>query len=186
MSGEQNGSKRYITKPIAIMATIGVLVGALTALNTFTGLNFRPAWGYEIEQTTIHADETRAMLTTVMERQEEMNSILTDLHAEETRAMLTTFMEQQEEMNNNILDLQQVQYELQIGMIVREKWELRRELSDHKRTTKSYRRNSASVPEWLQIMVIETEMQIKKLDEQRRKIERKLEDHVSQLEKPTS
>jgi len=157
MSSEQNGngSKRYITKPIAIMATVGVLVMSISALNTFTGLNFRPAWGYEIEQSMASDKETQALLTTVIESQDAMNLI--------------------------ILDLQQVQYELQIGMIDREKWELRRELSDHKKHTKSYRDNSASVPEWLQILVNDTEARIQKLNEERRKIERKLEEYVSQL-----
>lgn len=158
MSAEQNGngSKRYITKPIAIMATVGVLVASLSALNTFTGLNFRPAWGYEIEQSISSDKETQAALVGVIESQDAMNLI--------------------------ILDLQQVQYELQIGMIDREKWELRKELSDHKKHTKSYRNNSASVPEWLQILVIDTEMQIKKLDEQRYRLERELQNFTSQLD----
>jgi len=137
------------------MATVGVLVMSISALNTFTGLNFRPAWGYEIEQSMASDKETQALLTTVIESQDAMNLI--------------------------ILDLQQVQYELQIGMIDREKWELRRELSDHKKHTKSYRDNSASVPEWLQILVNDTEARIQKLNEERRKIERKLEEYVSQL-----
>ena len=68
MSAEQNGngSKRYITKPIAIMATVGVLVASLSALNTFTGLNFRPAWGYEIEQSISSDKETQAALVGVI------------------------------------------------------------------------------------------------------------------------
>ena len=85
-------------------------------------------------------------------------------------------------MNLIILDLQQVQYELQIGMIDREKWELRKELADHKSRVKSYRNNSASIPAWLQDLVDDTDAQIQKLNEARFKIERKLEDHVSQLE----
>jgi hypothetical protein len=162
MSSEQNGngSKRYITKPIAIMATVGVLVASLSALNTFTGLNFRPAWGYEIEQSMASDKETQALLATVIETQSEMNQL--------------------------IIDLQQAQYELQIGMIDGEKWELRKELSDHRKHTKSYRNNSASVPEWLQILVSDTESKIKILDEERRKIVRKLEEYVSQLDEPTT
>jgi len=169
MSDEQkgNGAKRAIVKPIAIMATIGVLVGSLTALNTFTGLNFRPAWGYEIEQVTTINDQTQAQLAVIHEL---------------TQSQLVAVTKAQDEVNRTLVDMRQVQYELQIGMIDREKWELRRELSDHKKNTKGYRNNSASVPEWLQIMVIETESKIKKLDETRRKLERELEEYVSQAE----
>lgn len=157
MSEEQkgNGSKRAITKPIAIMATIGVLVASLSALNTFTGLNFRPAWGYEIEQSITSDKETQAALAEVMVIQDEINSI--------------------------IYDIQQVMYELQIGIIDREKWELRKELADHKSRVKSYRNNSASIPAWLQDLVDDTDTQIQKLNEARYKLERKLEDHVSAL-----
>lgn len=159
MSGEQKavGSRRAITKPIAIMATVGVLVASLTALNTFTGLNFRPAWGYEIEQSMASDQETQALLTNVIATQDEMNLI--------------------------IIDLQKGQYELQMGMIDREKWGLRKELSDHKIRAKSYTRNAASVPEWLQDLVASTDAKIKKLDEERKRIERKMQEFISLLEK---
>ena len=168
MSEEQkgNGSKRAITKPIAIMATIGVLVASLSALNTFTGLNFRPAWGYEIEQVTTTSFATQTELS--------------DIHAL-VQSQLVIIIEAQDEMNRMIIDLQQVQYELQIGIIDREKWELRKELADHKSRAKSYRNNSASIPAWLQDLVDDTDTKIKKLDDARFKIERKLEEHVSIL-----
>jgi len=137
------------------MATVGVLVASLSALNTFTGLNFRPAWGYEIEQSMASDKETQALLTTVIESQDAMNLIL--------------------------LDLQLVQYELQIGMIDREKWELRNELAGHRAQQKGYTRNSATVPQWLQNLIDDTAVSIQRLDEARDKIERKLEAYISQL-----
>lgn len=169
MSGEQKevGSRRAITKPIAIMATIGVLVAALSALNTFTGLNFRPAWGYEIEQVTSVNDQTQAQLSVIHEL---------------TQSQLLAITKVQDELNSIIYDLQQIQYELQIDMIDREKWELRKELADHKARAKGYRNNSASVPNWLQNLVDDTDTQIKKLDEERRRIERELQEYTSHLE----
>lgn len=173
MSEEQkgNGSRRAITKPIAIMATIGVLVAALSALNTFTGLNFRPAWGYEIEQTTAANTATQTQLSVIHEL---------------VQSQLVTITEAQEEINRTVIELQQIQYELQIGIIDREKWELRKELADHKLRAKGYRNNAASIPEWLQNLVEDTDAKIKKLDEARYKIERKLEEHVSQLSEPNT
>ena len=149
------------------MATIGVLVAALSALNTFTGLNFRPAWGYEIEQVTSVNDQTQAQLSVIHEL---------------TQSQLLAITKVQDELNSIIYDLQQIQYELQIDMIDREKWELRKELADHKARAKGYRNNSASVPNWLQNLVDDTDTQIKKLDEERRRIERELQEYTSHLE----
>lgn len=158
MSDEQKevGSRRAITKPIAIMATVGVLVASLTALNTFTGLNFRPAWGYEIEQSMASDKETQAQLANVIASQDEMNRVL--------------------------IELQKGQYKLQIGMIDREKWGLRKELAEHKTQAKGYRNNSASIPAWLQNLVDDTDTKIKKLDEERKRIERKLQEYTSLLD----
>lgn len=173
MSDEQkgNGTKRAIVKPIAIMATIGVLVAALTALNTFTGLNFRPAWGYEIEQVTTTSYATQIELATI--------------HAV-VQTQLVTIIEAQEEINRTVLELREIQYVLQIEMIDREKWELRKELADHMARIKSYRNNAASIPPWLQKLVDDTDMKIKRLNSTRNKIERKLEEHTSQLEEPNT
>ncbi len=162
MSVEQKegGAKRYITKPIAIMATIGVLVASISALNTFTGLNFRPAWAYEIEQSIIFDEQTQIQLIKIFE--------------------------ELESTNRTILELQKGQYELQIGMIDRQKWELRKELADHKAQEKGYTRNAATVPTWLQHLVDDTAVEIKKLDEARSRIERKLQEHISLLDTPTT
>ncbi len=152
MSGEQ---KRAITKPIAIMATVGVLVASVAALNTFTGLNFRPAWGYEIEQ-----------------------SIAFD---KEIQIQLTKFAATQDEISRTLLELQKGQYELQLGMIDRQKWELRKELAEHQTQKTGYTRNSATVPVWLQNLVNDTATAIKKLDEERSRIERKVQEYISYL-----
>jgi hypothetical protein len=152
MSGEQ---KRAITKPIAIMATVGVLVASITALNTFTGLNFRPAWGYEIEQ-----------------------SIAFDL---KTQELLDQFLATQVETARTLMELQKSQHELQMNMIDRQKWELRKELAEHQAQERGYRNNSATVPTWLQNLVRDTETTIQKLDEERRRIERKVQEYTSFL-----
>ncbi len=46
-------------KPMAIITAIGAVGVAIVALNTFTGLNFRPAWAYETEMLET-ADEKLA------------------------------------------------------------------------------------------------------------------------------
>jgi hypothetical protein len=157
---KEAGAKRYITKPIAIMATVGVLVASISALNAFTGLNFRPAWGYEIEQSIIFDEQTQIQLDKIFE-------VL-------------------DSTNRTILELQKGQYELQIGMIDRQKWELRNELAGHKAQQKGYTRNAATVPAWLQHLVDDTAVSIRKLDEARSRIERKLQEHISLLDTPTT
>ena len=142
-------------KPIAIMATVASLVAIVSALNTFTGLNFRPAWGYEIEQ-----------------------SIAFDL---ETMKSIDLILTNQSETARTLLEIKKVQYELQLNMIDRQKWELRRELSEHQAQATGYRRNSATIPPWLQKLVRDTEVTIQKLDEERRHIERKVQEYISYL-----
>jgi len=147
--------KRF-TKPVAIMTVIGALIASISALNAFTGLNFRPAWGYEIEQ-----------------------SITSD---KQTQVLLNQVIDQQNVLTKDILEMQKVQYEIRLGLIDRQKWELRSELATHQANTKSYRNNSASVPRWLQNLVSTTEIAIQKLDKERNQIERKLQEHTSYLE----
>jgi hypothetical protein len=68
-----------------------------------------------------------------------------------------------------------------MNMIDRQKWELRKELAEHRAQEKGYTRNSASVPPWLQNLIDDTAVTIQKLDEDRRRIERKVQEYTSFL-----
>jgi hypothetical protein len=164
MSGEEKVTHRFtVKKPIAIMAIIGAILAVVTALNSFTGLNFRPAWGYEIENS-ITTDETLTIFD------------------EQSQIYLDTITEALEEQRGVASDMQQDLYMLQIDMIDRQKWELRNELAAQQSQGKSYRSNSAAVPAWIQNAVADTEAKINQLNKERSRIERKMREHISQLE----
>ena len=149
MSGEEKVTKQSIMrKPIAIMATVGVLVATVSALNTFTGLNFRPAWGYEVEQL-VAAD------VQIMQRLERILLI-------------------QDSTSKNLLQLNTGQYELRLHQIDRERRELRRELAEHQSRAQEFRDKSEPVPSWLRSTIADTETSIKELAEERRVVETKL------------
>ncbi len=168
MSGEEKVTHRFtVKKPIAIMAIIGAILAVVTALNSFTGLNFRPAWGYEIEQAIV--TDTQLII-----------------FDEESQIYLDAINEALEEQARTIMDNTSRIYALQIDMIDRQKWELRNELAAQQSQGKSYRSNAATVPAWIQNAVAATEAKIDTLNKQRARIERKMRDHVSQLSESES
>ena len=128
------------------IATIGA---ALVAINTFTGLNFRPAWGYEIEQRVAAEAEIQQRLQRVLEIQD------------------TT--------SRSIVDLKKGQLELRIGQIDRKKREIRRELAGHQtRAQDDYRSKGLAVPGWLLDSIADAESTIKELDGERDLVERQI------------
>ena len=134
--------------PMVILGTIGAVGGALIAINTISGLNFRPAWGYEVIQ----------------------------LASEDTKIMkrLDTILQIQDSTSKNLLQLNKGQYELRLHQIDRERRELRRELADHQSRAQEFRNNGEQVPAWLRSTIADTETSIKELGEERRIVETKL------------
>lgn len=134
--------------PMAIAATIGTLGATIIALNTFTGLNFRPAWGYEVEQLAAADVE-------VMQRLDNILLI-------------------QDSTSKNLLQLNKGQYELRLHQIDRERRELRREMAEHQSRAQEFRDNGQPVPSWLRATIADTETSIKELGEERQTVETKL------------
>ena len=127
------------------VATIGA---ALVAINTFTGLNFRPAWGYEIEKVAAADVEIRKQLESVLE-----------IQGTTARALG---------------ELKKGQLELRLKQIDREKRELRRELAGHQTRAQAFRDRSEPVPQWLLSTIADSESAIGELDEERDLVERQI------------
>jgi len=134
--------------PMAVLGFIGATGATIIALNTFTGLNFRPAWGYEVEQL-VSAD------VEVMQRLDNILMI-------------------QDSTSKNLLQLNKGQYELRLHQIDRERRELRRELADHQSRAQEFRNKNEPVPSWLRSTIADTETSIKELGDERRVVETKL------------
>jgi hypothetical protein len=134
--------------PTMILGTIGATGAALIALNAISGLNFRPAWGYEVEQL-VAAD------VQIMKR-------------------LDTILLIQDSTSKNLLQLNKGQYELRLHQIDRERRELRRELADHQSRAQGFRDSGEQVPSWLRTTIADTETSLKELGEERRIVETKL------------
>ena len=130
------------------IGTVAAAGAALVAINTFTGLNFRPAWGYEIEQVAA-ADKV------IQQRLDAVLGI-------------------QESTSRAIGDLKKGQLELRIRQIDREKRELRRELAGHQTRAQAFRDRSEPVPQWLLDTIADSESAVRELDEERDLAERQI------------
>lgn len=134
--------------PMVILSTIGTIGVTIVALNTFTGLNFRPAWGHEVEQLA-SADKE------VMQR-------------------LDTILLIQDSTSKNLLQLNKGQYELRLHQIDRERRELRRELAEHQSRAQGFRDASEPVPSWLRGTIADTETSLSELADERSRVQTKL------------
>ena len=134
--------------PMATLGFIAAVGATIVALNTFTGLNFRPAWGYEVEQL-VSSDKK------VMERLDNILMI-------------------QDSTSKNLLQLNKGQYELRLHQIDRERRELRREMAEHQSRAQEFRDKGEPVPSWLRSTIADTETSIKELGEERQTVETKL------------
>ena len=141
-------SKKF--KPMAIITTIGAVGVAIVALNTFTGLNFRPAWGYEVERLTASNKMIQKRLDSVIQIRD------------------TT--------SRAILDLNKGQYGLKLNQIDRQKRELRRELAQHQSRAQVFRDRNEVVPGWLRDSIADTETTIDELGNERSRVENQLLD----------
>lgn len=141
--------KHAARKKIGVwIGTVAAAGAALVAINTFTGLNFRPAWGYEIERV---AASDKAI-------QKRLDSVL----------------QIQDATSRAIGDLKKSQLELRIRQIDREKRELRRELAGHQTRAQEFRDRSEPVPGWLLSTIADSESAIRELDEERDLAERQI------------
>ncbi len=139
--------KKRLT-PTVILSTIGIIGGTIVAINAFTGLNFRPAWGYETEQLAASDVE-------IIQRLDKMLLI-------------------QDSTSRSMLELTKQQYQLQLNQIDRQKRELRRELAEHQTRAQEFRDNSEPVPGWLRDTIADTETSIDELSAERGQVERKI------------
>jgi len=138
-------AKRKITMWLTGFATVGA---AIVALNTFTGLNFRPAWGYEIEQIAQAEARVQKRLDAVLKIQD------------------TT--------SRAIGELKKGQLQLRIKQIEREKRDLNREYAEHQTRAQAFRDRSEPVPGWLLRTIADAESEIKELDHERGLVENQL------------
>jgi hypothetical protein len=134
--------------PMVVLGTIGAVGGALIAINAISGLNFRPAWGYEVIQ----------------------------LASEDAKIMkrLDTILLIQDSTSKNLLQLNKGQYELRLHQIDRERRELRRELAEHQSRAQEFRDDGEPVPSWLRSTIADTDTSLTELAEERRIVETKL------------
>jgi len=139
--------KKKVT-PMVVLSTVGAIGATIIALNAFTGLNFRPAWGHEVEQLAAADVE-------VMQR-------------------LDNILQIQDSTSKNLLQLNKGQFELRLYQIDRERREFRRELADHQSRAQGFRDDGDPVPSWLRSTIADTETSLKELAEERHVVETKL------------
>jgi hypothetical protein len=133
---------------MVIISSIGAFGVALIALNTVTGLNFRPAWGYETEQLA-------ASDVLIMQRLEKVLQI-------------------QDATSRTVLELNKGQYQLRLNQIDRQKRELRRELAEHQERAQKFRDESQPVPSWLRNTIVDTDTSLDELSIERSTVETKI------------
>ena len=130
-------AKRRIITWVGTLATIGA---GVVAIQTFTGLNFRPVWAYELEKVAAAEMETKKRLETILEIQDATS--------------------------RSMLDLKKGQLELRLKQIDREKRELRRELAEHQTRAQAFRDRGEPVPSWLRDTSVDSESDLTALDEE--------------------
>jgi hypothetical protein len=153
-------------KPMAIIGTIGAVGVAIVALNTFTGLNFRPAWGYETEKLEA-ADAALG---------ERIDAGDDQLAAEDTviQQRLEKVLQIQDATSRSILQMNKGQYGLKLHQIDQRKRVLRRELAEHQSRAQVFRDREEAVPGWLRTTIADTETTIDELGNERSRVETQL------------
>ena len=131
-------ARRRIITWVGSLATIGA---GVVALHTFTGLNFRPVWAYELEKVAAAELEIKQRLESVLEIQDATS--------------------------RSVLDLKKGQLELRLKQIDREKRELRRELAEHQTRAQAFRDRGEAVPSWLRDTIVDSESDLGALDEEK-------------------
>jgi hypothetical protein len=132
---------------LTVVATLG---GVLIALNAFTGLNLRPAWGFEIEKLASESVQVQELLKKATGER--------DLGA---RA---------------IIDLKKGQLDLKVEQIRDDQRDLRRELTRQRVQRDEYQQKEEPVPEWLDDGISDTNAAIQELEDDKQEArDRKIE-----------
>lgn len=142
-------SKKSMTW-MTVLGGIGAVGGALVALNAFTGLNLRPAWGYEVENLLAADSEIKLQIDEA-----------TDTSVRAAQA---------------IVELTRGQLHLKVDQITAEQRELRRELARSKASADDYKKEQGSVPEWLTDTISDTQHQLRELEGKKEQARRRLLD----------
>jgi hypothetical protein len=149
----QTKTRRLATWAAGIITAGSLLVG----INTFTGLNFRPAWGYEIEQVKGDNTKTNALFLAA-------NTKI------ETR--LERVLQIQNTTSRTMEALKKGQLELRIHQIDRQIRELNRELAGQQtRAQDEYRSKGHMVPSWLSNAISNSGSTIAVLNNERNRVE---------------
>lgn len=126
---------------MVILGGIGTIGGALLALNTFTGLNLRPAWGFEVDK---------------LQKQQ--------MRIEE---IIKRSSKQVEDTARNLLDLNRSQIQIKIKQIEFDRREARRELTELQLQAEKYRNNGERVPSFISSGISDTKERLQQLDEEK-------------------
>lgn len=132
----------------AILGGIGAVGGALVAVNAFTGLDLRPAWGFEVA----------------------------DLQKQQIRieGLLDKSNNNLERAAQSILELNREQLELKIAQIEFDRREARRELTELQLQAEKYRVSGEPLPGFLTQGISDTEERIQNLDEEKKAAQARL------------
>jgi hypothetical protein len=135
---------------MAGLTAVATLGGVLIALNAFTGLNLRPAWGFEVEELT--ADSVQV------------------------QELLRKATDEREVSGKAIIQLRRNQLDLKVEQIKDDQRELRRDLTRQRVQRDEYRQKAEPVPEWLDNGISDTDAQILELENDKKEArDRKLE-----------
>jgi len=124
---------------MAILGGIGTIGAALVAINAFTGLNLRPAWGFEVDK--------------LMQQQGRVETILQKTN------------DQLEGAAQHLLRLNKEQLQLKIKQIELDRREARRELTELQLQREKHRTAGTSVPNFISAGISDTQERIRQLDE---------------------
>lgn len=133
-------TKKSITW-MSVLGGIGAVGGALVAVNAFTGLNLRPAWGFEVD----------------------------DLQKKQARVeqLLEKSTEQLGQAVSGILDLNRAQLDLKIKQIEFDRREARRELTELQLQADKYKTSGEPIPSFITTGISDMKETIRSLDEEK-------------------
>lgn len=133
---------------MVVLGGIGTIGGALLAINAFTGLNLRPAWGFEVDKL----QQQQMRIEQIIERSSQ----------------------QVEHSARNILNLNRKQIELRIKQIEFDRREARRELTEFQVQAEKYRSEGHPVPGFINVGISDTRERLHRLDEEKKDAQARL------------
>ncbi len=124
---------------LTVVATLG---GVLIALNAFTGLNLRPAWGFEVEQLASESVQVQEMLKKATDERDVAAKV--------------------------IINLRKGQLDLKVEQIKDDQRDLRRELTRQRVQRDEYQQKEEPVPGWLDDGISDTNAAIQELEDDKK------------------